>query len=73
MGTFWITTGIMLLRQFIEYCDTMNQQYDTENRSICEENGYNTFLTVPIFSGICAVLWVRINVLVYKKIFNNIY
>lgn len=56
MGTFCITTGTMLLRQFIEYCDDMNQQ---ENRNMCEANGFNTFLTVPTFNGICAVLWVR--------------
>ena len=58
MGTFCITTGKMLLRQFIEYCDDVYQQ---EDRNVCEENGFNTFLTVPISNGICAVLWVSIS------------
>jgi len=59
MGTFWITTGTMLLRQFIEYCDTLKVQNGLENRDICKENSFNTFITVPTFNGICAMLWVR--------------
>ena len=51
----------MLLRQFVNYCDTLNEQ---ENSNICEEHGFNVFLTVPILHGVCAMLWVR------KQLFN---
>lgn len=59
MGAFWITTSTMLLSQFIDYCNTLKVQNGMEKRDICKENSFNTFITVPTFNGICAMLWVR--------------